>query len=405
MAKTRIGARGGETAAVIDMLRRLVAFDTTSHLSNLALIDFVADHLADHEVGSMRIGNDDGTKASLIAVIGPPVPGGVVLSGHTDVVPVAGQDWATDPFTLAEVEGRLHGRGAADMKGFLATALALVPEFLDADIKVPIILAFSYDEEVGCLGAGALIRKLVADVPAPFAAIVGEPSSMAVAGAHRGIDNFVTTVKGRPGHASATHKGVSAVAYAAECVAFLNRLEAELRAVRASGDFDPPFTTINAGRIAGGSATNVIAPECRIDWECRTVPGVTAADVAGRLNAFVAEQLLPGMQGIAPEADVTTTPVVSVPGFAAPPDSPATALALSLTGQNHPTTVPFGSEAGMFESAGIPTVICGPGSPDQAHRANEYVTAGDLEDCAEFMRGLARWAATRAGDDRPDSGL
>lgn len=399
MAQTPTAARRAETAAVTDMLRRLVAFDTTSHLSNLALIDFVADHLAGHEVDSTRIENDDATKASLLAVIGPRVAGGIVLSGHTDVVPVAGQDWISDPFTLTEAEGRLYGRGAADMKGFLATALALVPEFLDADLKVPIILAFSYDEEVGCLGADALIRRLVADVPAPFAAIVGEPSSMAVAAAHRGIDNFVTTVKGRPGHASATHKGVSAVAYAAECVAFLNRLETELRAVTASDDFDPPFTTINAGRIAGGSATNVIAPECRIDWECRTVPGVTADVVAGRLNAFVAEQLLPRMRDIAPEADVTTTAVVSVPGFSAPPDSRATALALSLTGQNHPTTVPFGSEAGMFENAGIPTVICGPGSPDQAHRANEYVTAVDLEACAAFMRGLARWAAARAGAD------
>ena len=384
----------GETVDPIEMIRRLVAFDTTSERSNLELVAYVQDYLAGHGVTASLVPNPAGTKANLIATLGPDRPGGVVLSGHTDVVPVAGQAWDSDPFAVVARRDRLHGRGTADMKSFIAVALALVPEFLAAGLRVPIHLALSYDEEVGCLGAVPLLERLAEILPTPSAAIVGEPSAMRAVNAHRGIAAFATTVTGRPGHASATHRGVSAIAYAAECVAFLNRLAAELKdRGPAESDLDPPFTTVNVGRITGGSAVNVIAPTCRIEWEVRPMPGTDAEDVKARLDAFVEGELLPTMRSVAPEAGITTEPTVSVPPFLPRPGSPAEALALALTGQNRCTTVPFASEAGLFQAAGIDAVICGPGSPDQAHRANEHVRVDDVAACAAFMRRLARWAA------------
>ena len=385
-----------ETFTPREMLARLVAFDTTSVRSNLELIDFVAAYLADHGIDSTLVHNADATKANLIASVGPAAEGGVVLSGHTDVVPVAGQDWATDPFTLAEQGGRLHGRGSADMKSFIAVALALVPEFRGRALRVPIHLALSYDEEVGCLGAIDLLETLCADLPQPHAAIIGEPSEMKVVNAHRGVAKLTTTVTGYPGHASATHRGVSAIAFAAECVAFLNRRATELREARLEGDdFDPPFTTINVGRIGGGSAVNVIAPECRIDWECRPIPGMTIDDVTVPLAAFVAEELLPAMRAVSPECAIETEIVNQVPAFEPAPGSPAEALVLALTGQNRAGTVPFASEAGLFQRSGIPAIIIGPGSPSQAHRANEYVPIADLEACAALLLKVADWAVGR----------
>ncbi|MBT6117750.1 MAG: acetylornithine deacetylase [Rhodospirillaceae bacterium] len=390
----------GDTYTVPEMLGHLIGFDTTSKFSNLALIDFVDDYLAGHGIASTRVPNGAGDKANLIASVGPVVEGGVVLSGHTDVVPVAGQDWDTDPFTLSPdkdpASGRLHGRGTSDMKSFIAIALALVPEFQARDLKVPIHFALSYDEEVGCLGAIGLLEKLCADLPLPMAAIVGEPSEMKVVNAHRGVAKVTTTVRGLPGHASATHRGVSAVAYGAECVAFLNRLAADLADQGlAESDFDPPFTTINVGRIDGGSAVNVIAPECRLDWECRPIPGRSIADVIDPFRAYCADTLEPAMRAIGPDCVIETTVINEVPAFEPLADSPAEALALALTGQNRAGTVPFASEAGLFQHSGIPAVICGPGSPDQAHRANEYVTTNDLDACTDFLRKLADWAESR----------
>ena len=383
------------TYTAAEMVRKLVAFDTTSHRSNLDLIQFCADYLAGHGVEADLIHNPEGTKANLVATIGPRVAGGVVLSGHTDVVPVAGQDWESDPFQVVERAGRLHGRGTADMKSFLAVALALVPEFLKRPLKVPIHLAFSYDEEVGCFGAVPLLEHVAAHLPPPLAAIVGEPTDMKVVNAHRGIAVYRTTLTGRPGHASATHKGVSAVAYGAECVAFLGRLAEEMQAGAASAeDFDPPYTTINVGRIEGGSAVNVIAPRCAFDWESRALPGGDGDEAARRLAAFAADELLPRMRALAPEADIVTEEIATVPAFQPAPGSPAEALVLMLTGQNRARSVQFASEAGLFQGAGIATVICGPGHPDQAHRANEYVTLADIATCQALLRKLGQWAET-----------
>ncbi len=386
----------GDTYTPTEMLARLVGFDTTSRYSNLALIEFVEDYLAGHGIDTVRVPNSSGDKSNLIATVGPAVEGGVVLSGHTDVVPVDGQDWDTDPFVLSQGESRWHGRGTSDMKSFIAVGLALVPAFLARDIRVPLHFALTYDEEVGCIGAVGLLEKLCADLPKPMAAIVGEPSNMKVINAHRGVAKLTTLVRGHPGHASATHRGVSAVAYGAECVAFLNRRAAELRDESLEdSDFDPPYTTINVGRIDGGSAVNVIAPECRLDWECRPIPGRTIADVIDPFRAYCNETLVPAMQEIGPDCAIETTVITEVPAFEPMADSPAEALALVLTGQNRAGTVPFASEAGLFQHSGIPAVICGPGSPDQAHRANEYITIADLDACTEFLTKLADWAATR----------
>ncbi len=391
----------GETYTPEEMLARLVAFDTTSHLSNLELIDFVAGYLAGHGVESTLVHSDDRTKANLIATVGPAKPGGVVLSGHTDVVPVTGQAWDTDPFTVVRRDARLYGRGTADMKGFIACALAAVPGFLARPLTVPIHLAFSYDEEVGCLGARPLLERLVAEKPPPLLAIIGEPSGMKVANAHRGVTKFATTVTGRPGHSSDPAKGVNAIEYAALCIAFLGRLAADMRACAApegTEDFDPAYSTINVGTIDGGQAVNIIAGACRFTWDCRVMPGTDGTEAKRRLDAYAAEELLPRMRAAGAGADVgadvgiVTEATGSVPPLVPEPGSPAEALLLALTGQNACTTTPFGSEAGLFQQSGIPAVICGPGSVAQAHQPNEFVTVAQLDECAELLGKVADWA-------------
>ena len=396
------------------LLRRPVAFDTTSSKSNLKLIDFVADVLRGQGIEPHLVPSADGAKASLLATIGPKVPGGVVLSGHTDVVPVTDQAWTDDPFAVVERDGRLYGRGTDDMKSFIAVALAMVPEFRARTLKVPIHLAFSYDEEVGCLSAPELLERIVRVLPKPALAIIGEPSEMKVANAHRGITAFVTTVTGRPGHASAPDAGVNAIAFAAECAAHLGRVAGEFAAGRQPGDAPvPEHTTLDVGRIEGGSAVNIIAAHCRFVWECRPAPGVEAAEVRSMLESFAEAELLPRMRKVAPEASIATEQTVAVPALAPKAGSPAEALALSLTGQNQCGSVPFASEAGMFQGAGIPAVVCGPGSPVQAHQPDEFVSLDQVDACTAFIRRLGgaatnserRPVASVAGvEDRPNSG-
>ncbi len=386
----------------MDLLRRLVAFDTTSAKSNLELIAFVDEFLNGHGIDAHVVPSEDGAKANLFATIGPNVPGGVVLSGHTDVVPVTGQRWTGDPFTLTERGGRLHGRGAADMKGFIAVALAMAPEFQARALAVPIHLAFSYDEEVGCLGAPRLLERLAAVAPKPALAIVGEPSGMRVANSHRGIATFKTAVTGRPGHSSDPGAGVNAIAEAAECIAFLSRLGAEFAEGRERGDGavpggngPPDWTTVNVGVIEGGAAVNIIAEQCRFRWECRPEAGADAQSVLARLQAYAETELLPRMRAVTPDAAIATEEGVMVPALAVEPGSPAETLALALTGHNHCVSVPFASEAGLFQRAGIPAVVCGPGAAAQAHQPDEFVTVDQVEECLAFMRRLADWAERR----------
>jgi len=317
-----------------------------------------------------------------------------VLSGHTDVVPVAGQPWSTDPFAMVERDGRLYGRGTADMKSFLAVVLALVPEFLATRLRVPIHLALSYDEELGCLGVGGLLEDLATALPRPAIAIVGEPTSMRLANRQKGFYGFTTVVTGRDGHSSGTHRGVNAVTYAAEIVGWLARLAAEIAEQGPfDGGFDPPYTTLNVGVIRGGTAVNIIARQCSFDWEFRPIPGFDAALIKHRLDDHVAANILPRMRKIAPEADVVTTMSLSQSPLVPDADSPAEALVRLLTGANTAGAVAFSTEASLFQDAGMSAVICGPGSIEQAHQPDEFIAVEQVDACLSFLRRLKDWAA------------
>jgi acetylornithine deacetylase len=373
----------------VTILQHLVGFDTVSAKSNLALIDWVADYLDGFGIASELTRSADGGKANLFATIGPPDQGGVILSGHTDVVPVEGQAWDSDPFRLTPDGDRLHGRGTADMKGFIALALALVPTALAAPLAAPLHLALTHDEEVGCLGAPALIRRLPEGAARPLLAIIGEPSEMRVANAHKGIQFLRTHVRGREGHSSDPDRGLNAIAAAAEIIAEIGRIAAECRAAAApDGRFDPPYTTFNIGRIQGGTAVNIIARDCVFEWEFRALPGEDDAALRRRLDDFVERNLLPRLRAAHPEASVKTEIAALVPPLFPDPASPAEALARELTHANETTTIAFATEAGLYQRAGIPAVICGPGSIAVAHQPNEYISRAQLAAGGEFLDRL-----------------
>lgn len=370
------------------VLDRLVAFDTTSRNSNLELIDWVADYLERRGVESTLSHDDDGRKANLFATLGPEEDGGVVLSGHSDVVPVDGQPWDSDPFVVVEKEGRLYGRGTSDMKSFLAVALALVPEFLERGLARPVHLAFSYDEEVGCLGVHRLIAGMQARGLRPEVAVIGEPTGMAVVDAHKGVAAFRTAFRGVPAHSSATHIGVSAVHAAGRFVAFLDDLGDEYQGRgRPEPGFVPPCTTIQAGIIEGGTASNIIARDCLVDWHFRAVPGDDPAGIEARTGAFL-DTLRRRMQARHGGCGITTETRARVPPLVPDPASPATRLALALTGANRTSQASFGTEAGIFQEQGLPAVVCGPGDIAQAHQPNEYIALAQVEACATFLRRL-----------------
>jgi acetylornithine deacetylase len=377
----------------VAILERLVAFDTVSAKSNLALIEWVADYLDGYGIDSDLIRSADGSKANLFATIGARDKGGVILSGHTDVVPVEGQAWDSDPFRLSLRGDRLYGRGTADMKGFIALALALVPKALAAPLAVPLHLALSHDEEIGCLGAPALIRALPEGAARPRLAIIGEPSEMRVANAHKGIQFLRTHVAGREAHSSAPDHGVNAISAAAEIIAEIGRIAAQCRTAAAlDGRFDPPYTTFNIGRIEGGTAVNIIARDCVFEWEFRALPGDDDAALRRRVDDFVERDLLPRLRAAHPEAAITTEIAAMVPPLFPDPASSAEALARELTRANETTTIAFATEAGLFQRAGIPAVICGPGSIAVAHQPNEYISHAQLAAGGEFLDRLVAWA-------------
>jgi acetylornithine deacetylase len=385
----------GQQLTPLQMLARLVSFNTESSKPNLELIGFAEEYLRGWNVPFVRVPNASGDKAALYATVGPTDRGGIVLSGHTDVVPVAGQTWTSDPFALRVENGRAYGRGAVDMKAFDALALALIPEFQAADLKTPIHIMLSYDEETTCLGVIDTIRRLGQDLPLPQAVIVGEPTMLEVVDAHKSVVTFSTVVHGFEAHSSKPYLGASAVMTAADMIAELNRIADEMmERGDASGRFDPPYTTVHVGVISGGTARNIISKSCSFQWEFRGLPDLDPQEIPNRLDRFVQEVALKRLNRFGEFGRIDTRLDVAVPGLAPQPGSFAETLALRLAGKNRTWTVPFGTEAGHFQAAGIPTVVCGPGSIDQAHQADEYITLEQLEAGAAFMRRLAAACAS-----------
>ncbi len=373
------------------ILDRLVSFPTVSSESNLALVDFVEDYLLSHGVAPVRVSSPCGTKASIFAHIGPQVEGGGVLSGHTDVVPVKGQDWTSDPFTVTERDGKLFGRGTCDMKGFVALALAAVPLAQKSTLKRPIQIALSYDEEVGMTGAPPMIERMLnCGLPKADAVIVGEPSMMQVVSGHKGGFGYIVDVRGHEVHSSLMHEGVSAVMMAAELVAWANRINAE-NAARTPGrldaDFVPPYTTVHVGTIKGGTAHNITARDCRFEIDFRVVPGEDQAQWEARFEAKVA-RLDTEMKAVHPCAGVTLFQDFNAPGLAPEPAGAAEALARRLTGDNSPRVVSYATEGGLFQRRGYSTVICGPGDIAQAHQPDEYLSVAQFEAGGRVLEGL-----------------
>jgi acetylornithine deacetylase len=371
-----------------DMLARLIAFDTTSRDGNIPLIEFVEAYLEGWGVKSLRVDYEAGKKTNLYATIGPDIAGGIVLSGHTDVVPVDGQNWTSDPFTLVERDGKLYGRGTADMKGFLATALALVPDFKAAKLKAPIHLALSCDEEVGCLGVRPLVAYMKEHLPRPKAVIVGEPTSMKVVNAHKGALTFSTEVLGHEAHSCNTHLGVNAILVAGELLTEIGRLADEMRERGdPSGLFNPPYTSVHVGLIEGGTAKNIVPRRCSFKWETRLLPGSDPDEVPKKFDHF-ARSLEPRMKAVAEDAGITTERTNAVPGLRPEQDSPAEHLALHFAEANGASAVSYCTEAGLFQESGIPSIICGPGSIDDAHKPDEFIAISEMQKCETFMRRL-----------------
>lgn len=376
-----------------DLLTTLVGFDTTSRGSNLALIEWVEAYLDRLGVPHRRVPNADGSKSNLLATIGPADPGGVVLSGHTDVVPVDGQPWSTDPWTVVERDGRLYGRGTCDMKGFLALALAAAPE-LSKTARRPVHLAFSFDEEIGCLGAPLMIDVIRRELPPPALVVVGEPTDMVAVNGHKGIATFKVTVTGRESHSSQTQQGVSAIMAAARLMNALTDLSERLeRQADPNSPFMPKGPTLTIGLVEGGTAHNIIARHCEFVFDLRCPPGFTTDEVLKDFRAEVAA-MDAALKARAPEAGVVLEKRTDVPPFAPEPDGAAEAFARRLAGDNGPPrVVAFAAEAGQFQQAGFSTVICGPGSIAQAHQPDEYVEVSQMQRGASFMRRLIEWAA------------
>ncbi len=378
----------GQRLTSAEMIRRLIAFDTTSRESNLALIDFARDYLDRWHVKSELVFDASRRKANLYASIGPTETGGVMLAGHSDVVPVDGQKWDSDPFKLEARDNKLYGRGSADMKSFIAVVLAKLPDFLAQPLTTPLHIALTYDEEIGCLGVRSLIAALAPKDVKPKLCIIGEPTLMQPVIAHKGKRTLRCHVHGHEAHSSLTHHGVNAVEAAAEVVAYVKGMA---RRKRNEGPFDhgfdPPYTTIHTGTIAGGTAVNIVPRECRFDFEMRYLPEDDPDAIVDELKRYAAS-LLPEMHAVSTDARIDFDEMNAVPALSAKEDDEVVRLALSLSGANSVGKVSFATEGGLFQHAGIPTVICGPGSIEQAHKPNEFIALEQVSQCEEFLDRL-----------------
>ena len=379
--------------AALDLVRDLIAFDTTSRDSNLALIDYAQALLEKSGARCRRTFDASGKKANLFATLGPDGDGGYVLSGHTDVVPVDGQDWSSDPFKPEVRDGLLYGRGACDMKGFVGVALALTPEIARAKLTRPIHFALSYDEEVGCAGVKGLLDDLKTQGVKPALAIIGEPTLMKIVGAHKGGAKLTTRCCGREGHSSQPFHGANAVMMAAEFMTVLGSVWDDLKSDR-DPRFDPDHTTVQATVIHGGTAVNILAKEAEVTWEYRLLPGRDGDAIIETVKRRAAEEVLPKYRARAAEAAFDTILHAQYPGLAMDEDSPAVLLTRELTGANQVEAVAYGTEAGHFQNYGIPAVICGPGSIEQAHRPDEFCALSELTACEAFLRKVIAKAST-----------
>ena len=375
-------------------LRQLISFDTTSRTSNLTLINYVADYLQQQGLSPWLVQNGDGNKANLfvtIPAINGSTDGGIVLSGHTDVVPVDGQNWKSDPFVADIRDNCLYGRGSSDMKGFIACVLAALPQMQIAKLKKPLHIALSYDEEVGCLGAPLLLAELAKRRLQPQYCIVGEPTSMQMVIAHKGINTFCCEVHGKNAHSSLTPQGVNAIEYAAKLIVFINQLAQQLQQ-RADLDhaFDVPFATVSTGLIQGGTAINIVPEYCAFEFDYRNLPHMTVAELIEPIQHYIDTELLPAMRTIAPEAIINLTQKVQVPALNDVNNQQLHELIMHLVDSKQRDKVAYATEGGQFQNSGINTVVCGPGSIAVAHKANEYIELKQLARCDQFLRKLIK---------------
>ena len=383
------------TDSMIELLDRLVSFDTVSSKSNLALLDYVRDYLQSHGVSCEYVYNSERSKANLYCTIGPDDVGGILLSGHTDVVPVEGQEWGTDPFCLVHKDDRLYGRGTADMKGFLAVILARIPDMVEAPLKVPIHLAFSHDEEVGCVGVRSLVRILAESELRPRFCIVGEPTEMQVVVAHKGKQYMRAHVHGREAHSSLAPQAVNAIEFAADLIARLHDLgQAKCRQGPFDGEFDVPYTTVMTGIVHGGTNLNIVPKHCWFDFEVREIPGDDPFALIDELKRYAREILEPRMRSVDPDTGIAFEEVSLRPSLDTQPDEEIVSLAKRWADRNDHGKVAFGTEAALFQRhASIPSVVCGPGSIQQAHKPDEYIEIEQLERCERFLDNVIEWAA------------
>jgi len=377
------------TDAAIDWIQRLVAIDTTSRNSNLGLIEMVRDDLRRAGIEAHLSHDRAGTKANLYATVPAAdgtTQGGIVLSGHTDTVPVDGQQWDHDPFTPQLRDGRLYGRGTCDMKGFIGTALSMVPRLTRTRLAKPVHFALSYDEEMGCLGAPIMLADLKARGVRPDGCIVGEPTSMQVIVAHKGINVWRCCVRGHAAHSSLTPRGLNAIEYAAQLICFIRGLADEMRSEGPFDQaFDVPFSTAQIGTIQGGIAVNTVPAHCQFDFEHRNLPTADPQRFFGRIQAYAQEVLLPRMRAEHADAAIDLTPLAGAPSLDASEQAAITQLVRALTADRETRKVAYGTEAGQFQQAGIPSVICGPGDIQQAHKPNEFVALDQIAQCVRFL--------------------
>lgn len=376
------------TAATLDILKRIIGFDTVSRNSNMAMIEWLQEYLESYGIKSSLIFDATGKKANLYATIGSREQSGILLSGHTDVVPIDGQDWSTDPFDLVEKDGRLFGRGTSDMKSFLAVVLAQVPAFASARLNMPINLAFTYDEEVGCQGAPSLLAHINGLQTQPRYCVIGEPTNMKVITAHKGNKRFRCEVHGHESHSALANRGVNAIEIAADLVHRLRSMACQRAQIGPfDRDFDPPYTTIHTGTIHGGTAMNIVPKHCVFEFEFRFIPGDDPLKYLDTLKNQALE-LEQEMKGVSADARIDFLFKSEYPALSTEEAAEITSVAKSLSGSNDTGKISFGTEGGLFQEAGLPTVICGPGSIEQAHKPDEWIYLEQIALCEDFMHRL-----------------